>query len=217
MDDRSIADPELEAYAAAHSTPESSTLDAVARATREFSTSHGMMVGQLEGGLLAMLVAISGARRVLEVGTFTGYSALAMAAALPDDGHIVTCELSPAHAEQAMANVAASPHRSRIELRVGPALDTIRSLKGPFDLVFIDADKPGYISYYEAALPLLAPRGFIVADNTLWSGQVLDPSPADANTIALKAFNDMVANDPRVTCVMLTVRDGLTLIRRREG
>jgi len=214
MDDRPIADPELEAYAAAHSTPESATLSAVARATREFSAAHGMMVGQLEGGLLAMLVAITGARRVLEIGTFTGYSALAMAAALPADGRIITCELNPEHAEQAKANFDASPHGSRIELRVGPALDTIRSLEGPFDFVFIDADKPGYASYYQAALPLLAPRGFIAADNTLWSGQVLDPEPSEASTAALKAFNDLVANDPRVTCVMLTVRDGLTLIRR---
>jgi caffeoyl-CoA O-methyltransferase len=217
MEDRPIADPEIEAYAAAHSTAESAEQAAVARSTREFSQAHGMMVGQLEGGLLAMLVAISGARRVLEIGTFTGYSALAMAAALPDDGHIVTCEVDARHAEQARSNFAASPYGSRIELRTGPALATIGSLDGPFDLVFIDADKPGYAGYYEAVLPLLAPGGFIVADNTLWSGRVLDPSPTDRDTLALKAFNDLVAADPRVRCVMLTVRDGVTLIRRRGG
>jgi caffeoyl-CoA O-methyltransferase len=217
MADRPIADPELEAYAIAHGSREPEHLAAVARTTREFSSVHRMMVGALEGGLLAMLVAITGARRVLEVGTFTGYSALAMAEALPPDGRIITCEIDPDHAAQARANFEASQHGSRIELRVGPALDTINSLEGPFDLVFIDADKPGYAAYYEAVLPRLAPNGAIAVDNTLWSGRVLDAASDDPDTVAIRAFNDKVAGDPRVRSVMLTVRDGLTLIRRNPA
>jgi caffeoyl-CoA O-methyltransferase len=217
MEKRPIADTELETYAAAHSTAVPTWLESVAETTRAFSADHGMMVGSLEGGLLAMLVAISGARRVLEIGTFTGYSALAMAQALPPGGRIVTCEAHPDHARQARANFEASAYAGLIELREGPAIDTIRALDGPFDLVFIDADKPAYASYYEAVLSRLADRGLIAVDNTLWSGRILDPAGGDANTRAIAAFNDMVAADPRVECVVLTVRDGLTLIRRRAG
>jgi len=213
---RPIADPELERYAAEHSSPESVHLRAAAESTRDFSPRHGMMVGGLEGRLLAMLVGISGARRVLEIGTFTGYSALAMAEALPAGGRITSLELDPRHAAQAQAHIDASPHADRIKIVVGPALDSIGRLEGPFDLVFIDADKPGYSAYYEAVLPKLAPRGFIAADNVLWGGLVLERDDPDTDSAALAAFNDLVADDPRVECVMLTVRDGLTLIRRRD-
>jgi caffeoyl-CoA O-methyltransferase len=124
--------------------------------------------------------------------------------------------VSAKHAEFAAARIAASPHASRIELRTGPALETIAELDGPFDLVFVDADKTGYRAYYEAVLPKLSARGLIVVDNTLWSGRVIDPADdGDANTAALAEFNDFVAADERVVCVMLTIRDGITLIRRR--
>jgi caffeoyl-CoA O-methyltransferase len=136
-----------------------------------------------------------------------------MAAALPDDGALITCDISPKHLEMARRYFDRSPHGKKITVREGPALDTIKTLESPFDLVFIDADKTNYQNYYEACLPLLAPRGLIAVDNVLWSGQVLDPNTDDARAIV--AFNDHVRNDARVTCVMLTVRDGITLIRLR--
>lgn len=209
-----IVNPEVEAYADAHSTPPPAHLDALAEETRSTLESPGMMVGNLEGRFLEMLVYISGARRVLEIGTFSGYSSLSMAAGLPPDGTIVTCDISEKHAEVACRHIAASPYAGRIEVRVGPAIGTIAELDGPFDLVFIDADKESYVDYYEAVLPKLSPRGIIAADNTLWSGQVLDASDTSSSTVAIRRFNDHVAADPRTTCVQLTVRDGVTLIRR---
>ena len=173
-----------------------------------------MLTGTVEGRFLEMLVWIAGARRILEIGTFSGYSALSMAAALPDDGEIVSCEIDEKHAEFARRHIEGSPHAGRIDVRVGPAMETIRELDGPFDLVFIDADKPGYSGYFEATLPLLAPRGLIVIDNTLWSGRELDPDPGDATTAALAALNDRLASDDRVVAVQLPIRDGVTLVRR---
>lgn len=126
----------------------------------------------------------------------------------------MTCEIDPVHAEIAQRHIAASPYADRIDVMVGPALDTIASLPGPFDLVFIDADKSGYLAYYEAVLAKLSPRGLIVADNTLWSGRILDPTDTSADTQALRAFNDKVVTDPRVVAVQTTVRDGVTMIRR---
>jgi caffeoyl-CoA O-methyltransferase len=174
-----------------------------------------MMVGHLEGRFLRMLVTLTGARRILEVGTFTGYSSLSMAEALPDDGRITTCEISEKHAEIARRHIAASLYADRIEIRVGRAIDTIASLEGPFDLVFIDADKPSYRAYLDATLPLLADTGAIVVDNVLWSGRVLDGDDTSADTRAIVEFNEAVAADPRLDAVMLTIRDGVTLIRRR--
>jgi caffeoyl-CoA O-methyltransferase len=212
-----VVNEDIEAYAAAHTTPEHPLLAEVAATTRASQEAHGMMVGLLEGRFLETLVWLSGARRILEIGCFTGYSALAMAAALPPDGTITTCEVDPERAAMARRHFAASPWADRIDLIVGPALDSLTLLMGPFDLVFIDADKVNYPRYYEAVLPLLADRGLIVADNVLWSGQVLDESDQSDGTRAIRAFNDMVVNDPRVTCVMATVRDGVLLIRRRAG
>jgi caffeoyl-CoA O-methyltransferase len=211
-----IVAAEIERYAENHTTPPPPYLEALAEETRSKLSAPGMMVGPVEGRVLEMLVFISAARRVLEIGTFTGYSALSMAAGLPDDGHIVTCEVDPRHAEMARLHISASPFADRIEVRLGRALETIRGLDGPFDLVFIDADKPGYVDYYEAVLPKLAPRGVIVADNTLWGGAVADPSEQDDLTKEVRAFNDHVASDPRVVCVQMTVRDGMTLIRRAD-
>jgi caffeoyl-CoA O-methyltransferase len=136
-----------------------------------------------------------------------------MAEALPADGQLITCELDERHAELARRFIARAPERDKIELRLGPALDTLRSLDGPFDFVFIDADKPSYADYYAAVLPLLAPGGLIAVDNVLWSGRVVDATVNDANTRALRAFNDLVTADPRVECVMVPIRDGVTLIR----
>ena len=211
-----VVDPEIEAYAAAHSTSEHPLLADVAAETRETEESHGMMVGLLEGRFLETLVWLSGARRVLEVGTFTGYSALSMAGALPAGGSIVTCEVDPARAAAARRHFDASPWADRIEIRVGPALDSIAGLDGPFDFVFVDADKVNYRNYYEAVLPKLAENGLIAVDNVLWSGRVLDDTDQSEDTVAMRAFNDFVRDDERVNCVMTTVRDGVTLIRWRD-
>lgn len=204
----------IEEYAEAHTTPPPPWLQALADETRAELDAPQMMVGALEGRFLELLAFASGARRVLEIGTFSGYSALSMAAGLPPDGTIVTCDRNPAAVEVARRHIEASPFAGRIELREGPALDTIAELDGPFDLVFVDADKTNYVNYYEAVLPKLSERGVIAVDNTLWSGQVLDETDTSDDTEALRHFNDHVRNDPRVVCVLLTVRDGVTLIRR---
>jgi caffeoyl-CoA O-methyltransferase len=209
-----ITDPQIEAYATAHTAAEPQLLEQLAAETRRVTSMPQMMVGQLEGRFLKMLVAAVSARRVLEIGTFTGYSALSMAEALPADGRLVTCELDPRHAEIAQSWFDRSPFGERIELRLGPALDTLRSLDGPFDFVFIDADKTGYADYYQAVLPLLGERGLICVDNVLRGGGVLDPASADEGTRAIIEFNEMVARDPRVECVMVPIRDGVSLIRR---
>jgi caffeoyl-CoA O-methyltransferase len=206
----------VEAYAAAHTTPAAAHLRALAEETRATLGSPGMLTGPVEGRLLELLVFAARPRLVLEIGTFSGYSALSMAPALPEGGRIVTCEIADEHADLAERHIAAAGLADRIEVRRGPALDTVTTLDGPFDLVFIDADKPGYLGYYEAVLPKLAERGLIVVDNVLWSGRVTDPPSDDdsASTRALRAFNDHVAADERVVSVMLTVRDGVTLARR---
>ena len=207
---------DIERYVDRHTTGEPEHLAAVAAETRERTRAPQMLSGHVEGRLLETLVFTTKARRVLEFGTFTGYSALAMAAALPPGGTVTTLEMSEEHAEIARRHISASPYADRIDLRLGPALDSVRELDGEFDLVFIDADKPSYGLYYEAALERLSERGLIVVDNTLWSGRVVDdrdPDPDDS-TLAIRRFNDMVARDERVVVVMLTVRDGVTLIRR---
>ena len=204
---------EIEAYAAAHTTPLPPLLDELAAATQErFGGLSTMLSGQTVGTLLQMLLFASNAKRVLEIGMFTGLSAQMMAAALPDDGRVITCDVYPKAIETAKEFFARGPYAHKIEVREGPALETMKTLAPGFDLVFIDADKGNYLNYYEAALPLLAPRGIIAVDNVLWMGRVLDPQSDDDRAIV--AFNDHVAADPRVTQVMLTVRDGVTLIRR---
>jgi caffeoyl-CoA O-methyltransferase len=209
-----IVDPVLEAYAEAHTTPPPPHLVAVDVATRDTLELPGMMVGTLEGRFLEMLVFARRPQRVLEIGTFSGYSALAMAAGLPPGGTITTCELNPVHAEAARRHIASSPYADRIEVIEGRAIDTVQSLPGPFDFVFIDADKTSYLSYYEEVLPKLAPGGIIAADNTLWSGNVVNDGDTSPDTVAIRAFNDAVLADDRVVCVQVTVRDGVTLIRR---
>jgi caffeoyl-CoA O-methyltransferase len=209
-----IVDPALEAYATAHTTAPPDHLEALASELVVTLQFPNMMVGRLEGRYLEMLVFALSATSVLEIGTFGGYSALAMAAGLAPGGHITSCEISPEHAAFARRHIAVSPYADRIEVLEGPAIDTIATLPGPFDLVFIDADKSSYPAYYEAVLPKLAPRGIIAADNTLWGGRILDPSDTSDDTVALRAFNDFVASDPRVVAVQTTVRDGVTLIRK---
>jgi caffeoyl-CoA O-methyltransferase len=151
---------------------------------------------------------------VLELGTFTGWSSIAMAGALPPGGKIVTCDVDAETNAIARRYAKEAGVADRIEYLLGPALESIAELDGPFDIVFIDADKPSYVDYYEAVLPKLADGGVIMADNTLWSGRVLDP--ADDDTRAITGFNDHVRADSRVECVLLTIRDGIMMIRRRS-
>jgi len=209
-----LIDPEVELYAAAHTTAPPAFLESVEASTREGFAAWGMMVGRLEGRFLEMLVFATQATRVLEIGTFTGYSAIAMAQGLAAGGSIISLEVDPHHATTARGNIAAAGLESRISVIEGPALRSLEELQGPFDIIFIDADKVTYDAYYEAALPKLAAHGLIVVDNTLQRGGVLaraeHPNEAAA---ALRAFNDKVVNDPRVVCVLATVRDGVTLIR----
>ena len=207
----------IEKYAEEHTTPPEPLLAALARETRETLEAPQMLTGTVEGRFLELIVYASGARRVLELGTYSGYSALSMAAGLPDGGTIDTCELDEARASVARRYVEQSPYADRITIHLGPALETIHRLRGRFDFVFIDADKPNYVNYYEAVLPRLSERGLIAADNTLWSGRVLDDDGTDEGTRAIKEFNAHVESDPRVTSVMLTVRDGVTLIRPKGG
>jgi caffeoyl-CoA O-methyltransferase len=211
-----IVPDEIELYAEEHSTPEPSYLKALTQEARATLGSPEMLSGPVNGRLLETLAFATGARRILEIGTFAGYSALWLAGVLPPDGGLITCEVDPEHAAFARRHIESSPFADRIELRLGPALETVRGLAGPFDLVFIDADKGGYPDYYEASLPLLSDRGLIVVDNTLQGGDVLEERSTAASTVAMRKFNDMLRDDPRVACVLLTVRDGITLIRKRQ-
>ena len=206
----------IERYASEHTTPPPDLLAELAEETRATLRSPGMLTGTIEGRFLELLVYFSGAKRVLELGTYSGYSALSMAAGLADGGHIDTCEVDAQHADVARRYIGRSPYADRITVHLGPALETLDRLEGEFDFVFIDADKVNYRNYYEAVLPRLSARGLIAADNTLWSGRVLEPDD-DESTRAIVDFNEHVRNDSRVTSVMLSVRDGVTLIRRADG
>jgi caffeoyl-CoA O-methyltransferase len=209
-----VVPEETERYAEAHTSAPTELLARLAAETRETLQSPQMLTGTIEGRLLEFLVFALGARRVLELGTYSGYSAISMAAALPAGGRIDTCELNEEHATVANRYIEEAGYTDRITVHVGPALQTISRLEGDFDFVFIDADKENYVNYYEAVLPRLTERGLIAADNTLWSGRVLDESEQSEGTVAIRAFNEHVREDSRVLSVMLSVRDGVTLIRR---
>ena len=210
-----IVPEEIEAYAEAHTTPPDELLAELAEETKATLDSPQMLTGTIEGRLLEQLVHALQAKRVLELGTFSGYSSLSMAAGLPEGGHIDTCEVSEQHAEVARRYHARSPYGDRITTHMGPALETIERLGGEWDFVFIDADKENYANYYEALLPRLAPTGLMAIDNTLWSGRVLDESDDEETTRVIRELNDRIAADERAIAVQLTVRDGVTLIRRK--
>jgi len=210
---RQLVDKSLENYATAHSSAPSSNLRDLEERTHADCTDPQMLVGALEGALLRFIVGISAARRILEIGTFTGYSALTMAEALPKDGEIITCDINEDTMKLAQTYFDRSPHGKKITIRLGPALNTMATIRGPFDLIFIDADKENYVAYYEASLELLRVGGLLVADNVLWSGKVL--APVEETDHALVAFNERVQQDERVENVLLTVRDGVMLVRKR--
>ena len=200
-------------YADEYSSPEPGIFAELAQETRDTQKDPQMMVGHGEGLLLRLIIKLARARRVLEIGTFTGYSALAMAMALPADGELITCDIDPNATTLAQKYWARSPHGKKIRLVLAPASDTLATLQGPFDLVFIDADKPGYVRYWEASLPLVREGGVIIVDNVLWSGRVLEPK--DDSTRAIAAFNAHVQGDARVEHVMLPIRDGITVAVKR--
>ena len=197
-------------YIAEHSVREPAVLGELREATKAVPMS-GMQIGADQGQFMQLLVRAIGARRCLEIGTYTGYSALAVALALPEDGRIICCDISEKWTAVGKPFWKKAGVEQKIDLRIGPALETLKSLKGPFDFVFIDADKPNYLNYYEGCLPLLRKNGIIAIDNTLWSGAVADPGQKDADTAALRRFNDALHGDQRVALSMLPLGDGLTL------
>lgn len=214
---KTLVAPEIEAYAQAQSMPESDAARALREETQRTMAYAQMLVGPLEGAFLKMVTQLVGARRVLEIGMFTGYSALCFAEALPDDGCVLTCEIDETSAALGRKHFANSPHGRKIEIRLGPALETMRELTGPFDVIFIDADKINYLNYYRRALDLLSPAGVILIDNVLWDGDVLKQPPPDEKTAAIQELNRTVANDPCVTAVLVTIRDGVLMIRKKAG
>ncbi len=211
----SLISEDLAAYVEQHTSPVPELLRELREETLRDLPNAQMQVGRVEGTLLRILVGMSGARAVLELGTFSGYSALCMAAALPDDGRLVTCDIDPVATAVARRYFDRSPHGKKIELRLGDAFASIAELSrqgARFDFVFIDADKESYVRYWDAVIPMLPVGGIVCADNTLWSGKVLHPTSASDKGIV--AFNDRVAADDRVEHVLLSVRDGIMIARK---
>ncbi len=204
--------PEIEAYAAAASMPETPVRRELREETARTMEYAGMLVGPLEGAFLHLMARLVRAEQVLEIGMFTGYSALCFAEALPDQGRVVTCEVDEESAAVARRFFAQSPHGGKIDIRMGPALETMANLTGPFEVIFIDADKINYVNYYRRAMELLSPRGVILIDNVLWDGDVLLNPPPDDRTAAIQELNRVVAADARVTAVLATIRDGVWVI-----
>lgn len=208
--------PDIEAYAEAHSWSESEVRRALREDTYRSMELPQMIVGPLEGAFLKMMTQVVQAKRVLEIGTFTGYSALCFAEALPSDGRVITCDVDEKAVSMAKTYWAKSVHGRKIDSRLGPAVDTLKALSESFDLIFIDADKINYVNYYRRALELMSPNGIILIDNVLWSGEVLQSLDIDASTAAIKQLNQIIAGDRHVHAVLVTIRDGIFLIRKRE-
>lgn len=208
-----VVTQQIQEYINQHSTPVSARLARIAENTVATLNTFKMMSSHTQGQFLKFLVSLSQAKRVLEIGTYVGYSALAMAEGLCKEGELITCESSKEHAEIAQQYFDESPYANKIILKQGPALETISNLTGTFDFVFIDADKQNYLNYYDAVLPKLANNGVIIFDNTLWSGEVL--SPTSKSGLVLHQLNQMLKEDARVEVVMLSIRDGLSLVKKK--
>jgi caffeoyl-CoA O-methyltransferase len=212
-------DPAIAAYVAAHTTqPDEVQRALIAETAERTGRAAGMQIAADQGAVLSLFVGILAARNVVEVGTFTGYSSLCMARALPDGGRLLCCDVSEEWTSIARRYWARAGVEDRITLRLAPGVETLRALPldEPIDLAFIDADKGGYSAYYAELLPRLRQNGVILVDNTLWSGKVLrPPADGDADTAALQAFNDMIAIDERVETYILPIADGLTVIRKK--
>ncbi len=203
----------LEEYAERHSKSLSAVHEKIWLETYSKTRSPKRLVGPLEGEFLKMLALMTGARRILEIGTFTGYSALALAEALPRDGKVITCDIDPESTAIARRYFAESPHGHKIEIKLGPALETLKLINGPFDVCFIDADKESYPKYYEACMERLRPGGLFVIDNMLKNGEVLKPDTPEST--AIDALNKRIRRDERVENVLLPVRDGIMLALKR--
>jgi caffeoyl-CoA O-methyltransferase len=201
---------EIEAYAERFTSARADVFDRLAAETQATQKDHGMMVGLIEGAFLSFLVTLAQAKSVIEVGTFTGWSAIAMARALPPGGRLVSCDVNEETTAVARRYAEEADVADRIDFRIGPAIETIATLDGPFDLAFIDADKGGYVDYYEALLPKLSPHGVIAADNTLFGSD-----PEGELAAQMGRFNEHVVRDDRVEAVLLPVREGVTLIRKK--
>jgi len=202
-------------YILAHSDSEPEYLARINRATHLRMINPRMLSGHLQGRVLAMFCRMIQPKRILELGTYTGYSALCMAESLPEDGLLHTIECDDELEDFIRENLSSVEHGKKVKLHIGNALETIDTLNETFDLVFIDADKREYSAYFDAVFPKLRSGGFILADNTLWDGKVLKAAePNDYQTIEIQKFNQLIANDPRIEKVMLPLRDGLTIIRK---
>ena len=212
---KSLVLPEIETYAEAHSCPESDVCRRIREETYRSMDCPQMVVGPLEGAFLKVMALSVGAQRVLEIGTFTGYSALCFAEGLPEEGQVVTCDIDPDSTAMAQRFWDESPVGSKIQLRLGPALDTMHELQGPFDLIFIDADKANYVNYFRRSLDLISDHGVILIDNVLWNGEVLKSPPPDSNSATIQELNRIVHNDSRVSAVLVTIRDGILVIKPR--
>lgn len=211
--------PALYEYLVAHNPPEDDALRALAAETAALGPVSMMQIAVEQGALLTWLARLTGARFAVEIGTFTGYSAICIARGLAPGGRLVCCDVSEEWTAIARRYWQRAGVDDRITLRLGPAVETLAALPPapPVDLAFIDADKTSYRAYYEALLPRLSPHGVIVFDNVLWGGSVADPAAQDESTTAIRALNDFIASDPRVDAVMLPVADGITLVRPRRG
>lgn len=204
-------------YVVSHGTPPDEVAQALIDETRQLGGISLMQIAPEQGAFMTLLARAIGARRAIEIGTFTGYSALCLARGLADDGELICCDVSEDWTAMGRRYWEKAGVSDKIRLRIGPAEQTIASLpeRESFDLAFIDADKPAYPTYLEGLLPRMRRGGIILVDNVLWSGRVADPACDDEQTVAIRQFNDRVAADSRVDCVMLPVADGLTLLRKR--
>lgn len=209
--------PEVHTYLVRHGSPPDAVQQSLIEETQRLGGISMMQIAPEQGAFMTLLARAIGARRAVEVGTFTGYSSLCTARGLPDDGHLLCCDVSEEWTAIAKRHWEKAGVAHKVELRIGPALETLRALpkQEVFDLAFIDADKPSYAAYYEEILGRLHPNGLILVDNVLWMGNVADEAAQDPNTSALRAFNTKVASDARVDCAMLPVADGLTILRKR--
>jgi caffeoyl-CoA O-methyltransferase len=209
--------PEVHRYLLAHGSQPDDVQRALIERTREAAKDFaGMQIAPEQGAFMTMITRLIGARNAIEVGTFTGYSALCIARGLPDDGHLLCCDVSEEWTAIGREHWEKAGVADKIELRIAPAIETLAALPRDesVDLAFIDADKTNYANYYEEILARLRPNGLILVDNTLWGGRVLDDGDRSADTVAIRAFNDAVAGDERVDCVQLPISDGLTLLRK---
>jgi caffeoyl-CoA O-methyltransferase len=211
-----IIDPELANYISSHSTaPDRVQQQLMSVTVERTGGASRMQIGGDQGTMFEMLARATGARTAIEVGTFTGYSSLALARGMGPHGRLICCDVSEEWTAIAREHWQLAEVADRIELHIGPALDTMAALPDDlrFDIAFIDADKPNYANYFQALVPRMQPTGLMLVDNTLWSGRVVDDTATDENTVALRAFNDLVVADPRVHCVVLPVGDGVTMIQ----